>query len=182
MDRKDFFKSACIAGGCLCGFGTLIKAENVAAIADAGNKPKPDTMHKAWIASLLTGIDEKLDESTKRLLMKRNAKAHYDNLNMDKTLENYVGKIDTFMKFLEKEWGWKIDYRPSERTILADENKSWCVCPLLDKEKGISSTLCYCSEGFAELMFGKVMQCKVSSDIVSSVLKGDKTCVYKIKW
>ena len=182
MDRKDFIKSACIAGGCLCGFGILIKAENAVAVADSADKPKPAPMHKAWIASILAGIDEKLDEPAKRIIVKRNAKAHYDNLDMDKTLEPYIGKIDSFMKFLEKDWGWKINYRPDEKIILADENKSWCVCPLYDKDKGISKTLCYCSEGFAELMFSKVLQCKVSSEIASSVLKGDKTCVYKIVW
>jgi predicted ArsR family transcriptional regulator len=63
----------------------------------------------------------------------------------------------------------------------ADENKSYCVCPMVNRAEGIgSSVMCNCSEGFAEKMFSAVFGHPVKAQVISSVLKGNASCKYKI--
>jgi predicted hydrocarbon binding protein len=44
-----------------------------------------------------------------------------------------------------------------------------------------SDVICYCSEGFAERMFSRVAGVEVSAEVVSSVRRGDLSCVYRIE-
>jgi predicted hydrocarbon binding protein len=102
---------------------------------------------------------------------------------MDKVLAPYVGDIKKFIQFIGEKWDWKINYNPDSGVIIADENKTQCVCPMVNKEKGVrSSILCYCSEGFAEKMFSTVLGRTVKATVVSSILRGDKSCKYMIEW
>jgi hypothetical protein len=71
--------------------------------------------------------------------------------------------------------------RPEKEIILADENKPSCVCPLLKDAERLFPGLCYCSEGFAELMFSAVFKYPVRASVVSSIQRGDSHCVYKIE-
>jgi len=65
--------------------------------------------------------------------------------------------------------------------LIADENQSHCVCPLVNRDEGIgSSVMCYCSEGFAGKMFSVVFDRLVNDEVISSVLMGDASCRYKI--
>jgi predicted hydrocarbon binding protein len=64
---------------------------------------------------------------------------------------------------------------------IADENKTKCVCPMVNKEKGVrSSILCYCSEGFAEKMFSTVVGHPVKAKVISSIHRGNNRCKYQI--
>ena len=91
------------------------------------------------------------------------------------------GDIEKFNQFIEEKWGWKIDYQKEKGILLADENKNYCVCPMVNQEKGVKSTIyCYCSEGFAEQMFSVVVGHQVKAKVISSVLRGDERCIYEI--
>jgi predicted hydrocarbon binding protein len=68
----------------------------------------------------------------------------------------------------------------NERIIIADENKDHCVCPMIDHTLHNSPLMCHCSEGFAEKMFSKVTGEKANAVVISSILRGDKSCKYKI--
>ena len=132
-----------------------------------------------WISSLLLNISNLEDESLCRTIVKKCSIVHYSHLNLDKVLEQYVGNIEGLINFLEQNWGWKITYGENGRSLIADENKDYCVCPLVNKSKGIkSSILCYCSEGIAELMFSKVFNHPVKATVISSILKGGTSCQY----
>jgi hypothetical protein len=101
---------------------------------------------------------------------------------MDELLQPYIGDLESFHSFIEKKWGWKVDYRKEENYLVADENKNYCVCPMADaNRKDQLPILCYCSEGFAELMFSKVAGCPVQATVISSIRRGGKTCKYKIE-
>lgn len=103
---------------------------------------------------------------------------HYSSKDMDKVLEPFVGKAEEFISFLEETWGWKVTFNRENGVIIADENKPYCICQLNDKVK--CPKLCYCSEGFAELMFSKVFQRPVQATVKASVLRGDKSCIYEV--
>lgn len=176
--RKDFLKRACLAGTCLCGFPSMLKA----------NGPTEDTVDDSqqrffqhWIANLLNAIADTAEEESCRRIIKQAAISHYEHLKMDEILAPYIGKLDDFNKFIENEWGWKIDYRKEDGVIVANENKNYCVCPILNSQQPRkAASLCYCSEGFAELMFSKVAGKKVNATVISSIHRGNDSCIYKI--
>lgn len=179
--RRTFLKTACLTGACLCGFSSLIRGEMVSDNPDVGTDSAKILIHE-WISTLLLGLDENEDEATCRKIMKKCALVHYDQLNMNDLLTPYYGDIIKFCRFLENEWGWKIDYRESEGVLVADENKNHCVCPMVNLQKGVkSSVLCYCSEGFAELMFSRLLAKPVEAKVISSIHRGDASCKYEIK-
>ena len=80
--------------------------------------------------------------------------------------------------------GWIVEYDREKGSITANENKNECVCPILFEnngkiEKGFEN-MCYCSEGFAKKMFSKVLGYDVKVNVISSIIRGDKACVYRI--
>ena len=176
INRKEFFRKACISGACMCGFGAL------GASADIFQNQPDDTekrMFREWLSTLLSGLNEN-DEATKAAI-KSAAIAHYNNLKMDEMLAPYVGDMDKFIGFISEKWGWKIDFDKATKTLIADENKAYCVCPVLPhNSENPQPAMCYCSEGFAGKMFSKVYGAPVSAQVISSVRKGDKSCQYKV--
>lgn len=180
-DRRAFIKKVtCLTGACLCGFTSLVPT--VSAADSKPSDPNPnEALMQDWISNLLLSIDEKADPATHRSILKACAASHYEQLKMDDFLQPYIGKLEAFNQFLEKEWGWKVQYQKELGRIVADENKSACVCPMVNKAKGVrSSILCYCSEGFAERMFSKVVGHPVKAEVLRSIHRGAKTCAYQI--
>jgi hypothetical protein len=184
ITRKEFFKKACLTGACFCGFTSL--GVHAAASETVSGEVQPDDkirkLMQDWISALLLNIDENADDEECRKIVKPCSTAHYNFLEMDKVLTPYVGDMAKFIQFISNEWGWKIDYKPESGVIVADENKSYCVCPMVNKEKGVrSSILCFCSEGFAEKMFSTVAGHPVTARVISSIHRGNERCKYEIR-
>jgi predicted hydrocarbon binding protein len=180
-NRRNFLKQTCTAGGCFCGFSAFAGGDGFAAEPKDEDNSRQKMMQE-WISILMASVDEHTDESLSRDLLKNCARAHYEHLKMNEFLKPYVGDLEKFIHFIEEKWGWKISYSKEEGVLIADENKNYCVCPMVNKEKGIkSSILCYCSEGFAELMFSDVAGKQVQAKVISSIHRGQDRCQYEIK-
>jgi hypothetical protein len=182
--RKEFFKKACLTGACFCGFVSL--AAQGANLQEPTTVTEPDDRNlkfmQDWISNLLLNVDENATDEECRKIMKPCSAAHYNFLEMDKVLAPYIGDIEKFTQFISEKWDWKIDYNHESGVIIADENKSYCVCPMVNKEKGVrSSILCYCSEGFAEKMFSTVAGHPVTARVISSIHRGNDRCIYEIR-
>ena len=183
LSRKEFIQKACMAGVCMCGFGSLAFSKDRSNSSTTSQTEQDDkqTLLQEWIAILLSNLSGELNNEEVRKIVKQNASVHYKNLKMDEMLATYVGNLDGFISFISEKWGWKVEYDKESKTIIADENKSYCVCPMVNQKDGIKSpAICYCSEGFAEKMFSTVAGTPASATVISSVLKGDKSCKYKI--
>lgn len=113
-------------------------------------------------------------------IIKKCSITHFRALDMEKKLKPYVGKIDEFLDFIEKEWNQKIEFDKTNGIIIADENKDYCVCPLVKNNIIQSEKLCICSEGFTEKMFSYILQKKVKTQVVRSWIRDKKSCIYKI--
>jgi len=109
---------------------------------------------------------------------------HYNVLQMDEILKPFISDLTGFINFLNQKWGWIVTVDESTKTILADENKPDCVCPIVRCNNGskTSPILCHCSEGFAKMMFRTVLGHEVFATVLHSVLRGDSSCVYEIKY
>ena len=106
---------------------------------------------------------------------------HFNSLGMLLILQKYIGKIDEFIDFIQKEWNWIVTYDRKTNIIIADENKNYCICPLVKGNIVNSKELCFCSEGFVERMFSVVIQKKIKAKVVQSFLRDKKSCIYKIE-
>ena len=186
--RRDFIKRfACAV--CFCGFGNLISIAEETNKADSNNNEtsefeKNEAFALHWITELLSSLDDNnISEQQLRSIVKRTSQAHHDLLNVPEMVRPYIGKPDEFTKFLQEAWGWKVNDDKANRQLAIDENKPFCVCPLLKKSSGkLYPALCYCSEGFAEKMFSAVYQKDVDVTVAASVQRGDPSCVYLVKY
>ncbi len=173
-------KTACLAGLCACGAEGTSTAQTASNTNTQTEVPKPVTMPHKWIATLLPLLAKGDREDAKRIL-KGCAESHYEDLKMQTTVDRFRGKPDEFLAFLRKEWGWGIDYDRDRGVIQVNENKSYCVCPLVQKNHGTDlGILCYCSEGFAEKLFSEVFGSRVRAEVTESILRGQKSCKYTI--
>jgi len=184
LNRKEFLREACLSGICLCGFSALATAKDNAGNHESvpSTQDNNNALLQEWISVLLSNLNSGLDKEELRKTIKKSSIVHYNNLKMDEMLKDYENNLEKFIVFIEEKWGWKIEYNAQTKTIIANENKNYCVCPMVNKEKGISSAICYCSEGFAEKMFSKVIGRTVNATVVSSIQRGDISCKYKIEW
>jgi hypothetical protein len=183
ISRKDFFKTVCISSACLCGFSSMV----LPAAGSVNQNPATEESNgkelllQAWIAKILANLNAELHEKEIRNVMKSCALVHYADLKMDDVLSDYVGNLEKFIGWIEANWGWKVEYNKETKTLIADENKSYCVCPMVNHQtESKLPALCYCSEGFAERMFSTVAGSPASATVVSSILRGDISCRYKI--
>ena len=134
-----------------------------------------------WLSTLLAALDANLPPETKAAILQGCAAAHYRSINMDELVSPYRGNVEGFLQFLSEKWQWKVTYDKDAQIITADENKSACVCPLVQKGGIASPALCYCSVGFAERMFSAVAARPVKGEVTRSILRGDPSCVYTIQ-
>lgn len=101
---------------------------------------------------------------------------------MESALEPFVGDLEGFISFLTETYDWKITCSDDGKTIYADENKDFCVCPVAEKLKGdVSHLLCNCSALYAKKMFSKVCQKEVQTKVIRSFLRDGKSCIYEIQ-
>jgi len=171
VNRKEFIKYTCFTGVCMYGFSALAATKENSGNQETNSsiQEKDNILMQEWISGLLSNLNDGLDKETLRKTIKKCAIVHFNNLKMDDVLRDYENNPEKFIVFLEEKWDWKIDYNPSSNTIIANENKNHCVCPMANKEKGVSPAMCYCSEGFAEKMFSKVVGKPVMATVISSI-------------
>ena len=183
--RRHFLKKACLSGACLCGFGSVLGSElfHTGDFSQNAITNKNEVLFLKWITELLENLDQShLTEAQLRQIVKSASVAHHENLGMDAMLAPFEGKLDHFIQFIEEKRGWKVSYEDENKKVLiVDEDKPYCVCPLLQNEKEKKlPVLCYCSEGFAERMFSIVCGYSMSATVVSSIQRGNEKCVYRI--
>lgn len=117
-----------------------------------------------------------------RQAMRQCSVFHYRMLDMDQVLAPYAGDLEGFLDFLTREWRWKTTVAEDGKSILADENKPECICPMREgfAADGHPERLCWCSEGFAARMFSRVLGRPVRAEVVRSVIRDGQSCVYRI--
>lgn len=132
-----------------------------------------DSWTKKYISQTLNSVDS-------NKAVKCCSSTHYEILNVDKIIQQYIGDITGFINFLETEWDWIVTHDEETGKIIANENKEFCLCPLYKEGIVVNESLCLCSEGFATLMFSKVLQKDVQVNVVQSYIRDKKPCVYEI--
>ena len=131
-----------------------------------------------WTNHLLKGLEE---NGKIECAYENCAEFHYKMNQMDSVLDTYVGDLDGFISFLKNTYWWLITCSDDGKTILIDENKDFCVCPVAGKiGENVSPMLCNCSAFYAKKMFSKVCQREVNAAVKRSFLRDGKSCMYEI--
>lgn len=173
-----------MTGACMCGFSSIALANNENENPDPAGVTQYSNsiLIQTWISNLLSNYDEELDAEVNINFLNHCSIVHYEDHRMYDVLSPFIGDLEGIIGFLEGTWGRKIDYDRSTRTLIADENKNHCVCPIIDDENQLLyPAICYCSEGFAEKLFSAVAGAPASAMVTSSIQRGDERCIYKIK-
>ncbi len=121
-------------------------------------------------------LQEPLDVS----ILDECSRVHYRHLDMDRTLEAYIGNLDGFIEFLCRSWGWLVqkEERHGVCRLLINENKDCCVCPLVRESALVSRDLCDCSKAFNKRMFEKVIGSEVEVTLGKTYLRDRTSCEY----
>ncbi len=137
----------------------------------------------SWTNIFLDEIMSLNNENSFKLspIMKKCSIAHFRALNMEKMLSPFVGKLEDFLDFIEKEWNQEIEFDKINGVITIDEKKDYCVCPLVENHVIKSSKVCICSEGFNAKMFSYILEQEVTVEVVRSWLRDKKSCIYRVK-
>lgn len=145
-----------------------------------GYKEWAQSFSMEWLGELLNSIEKNCSQEKCSLLLDQCGACHYKA--MEQMLEKYVGDLQGFINFMSKEQGQIITYDDSKNIILVDENKDYCVCPITQCMKGkkVSPVLCNCSASMTAKMITKIVGKEVKSRVVTSILRGDKSCMYEI--
>lgn len=179
MERKGFLKKVCLIGTCLAGFDRVSLSQG--SVKNNIQNDNGCLLQQTWISEMLKQASS-LDEEKMIHMLKNLSVVHFNQLQMDNMLAPYKGNLESFIGFIEEKWGWKIFYDKENKTIVADENKDYCVCPMINHDMENASLMCHCSEGFAEKMFSMVTGENAKAVVISSVLRGNKSCKYQINF
>lgn len=132
-----------------------------------------------WTAALLQGLSEHPDNTYDSF--ENCACFHYNANNMNDIVQNYIGNLDEFLDFLSDTWNWKITKFDDGKKIVIDENKDFCVCPVVHKiRENVPKSICNCSEHFAKKMFSSVTGHPVAVKVIRSIVRDGKPCMYEI--
>lgn len=137
-----------------------------------------------WTKNLLDIVDAAVDGENKAVNMKEALFQCSSICYKNKGMDDLIGKfrnMDDFFGFLINEWDWKFSYNREKNELLCDENKSECICPVAKAcNFNISPSMCYCTEGMLKRIFETALNRTVTTTMVTSVLRGGRSCVYKI--
>ncbi|MBN1211799.1 MAG: hypothetical protein JXA92_04415 [candidate division Zixibacteria bacterium] len=199
MNRKEFLNNAgkFCAGSCVCalmGSLNIVNAQhNNSSEAPKTEKPRAEVIMEfaeKWVKRFFDVLDSTLDAETRKKIMMANGKICFQ-----KYLEETGQKIQPIT--LEQHTLWvnnnvKDGYTRVEGNVIyfrftsaaetgLPANEGACLCSFVEsKPEGLSSTYCLCSVGYVKEWYEQLLGCPVEVELLSSALRGDKWCEFKI--
>ena len=153
-------------------------AADSAAGKDAEGEIKDLKFAHSWTKNLLDEMPGAKDNVD---LMRRASSMCWRAKGIDKMIEPIKSAAE-FLGCLQMDFGWTLHYDPATDIVICDENNTECLCPVVRAAKGkISPMMCHCTEGMLRRIFEVGLKRKVETEIVSSIIRGGKTCSYKIR-
>jgi hypothetical protein len=205
MNRKEFLRGigkAC-ACSCVCAMATSLgpagaqdnsKPSDKKAAGAPAKKPRSQErmeFTEKWAVRFVNVLDANLDAPARKKIMMANGKAcllAWQQETNKKPRTQPLSLAD-FAK-LAKEKGDR-DYQIEGNVIYYQYNaaaetglpsaENHCLCPMVEtKPVGLSPTFCLCSLGYVKEMHEQIFKKPVDVELMSSVLRGDARCKFKI--
>ena len=193
MDRKEFLKSAGLAGlgtGLCCALGRNAAAQAQEQAVTAPTHSCQEKVHfaQSWVTRFMDVLDGDLDPATRARIMEANGKACFRAYM--KSVDRQITPVP-FESWAEKvrqhpEADLRVDGRTIHLAYLTNYQgkpvpEGACLCPLVEsKPAGLSATYCHCSVGYIAEWLGQTFGRPVTVELQESVLRGGKRCRFKI--
>jgi len=132
-----------------------------------------------WIACLMTGLDEHVDDETRAKLLEQCGRQCISQ-SFIKKAQGIYKKSENINEFLDK-FGkiYKHLHREGDNVYLVYPK---CYCSFVNKilPGNLSATYCNCSRGWAKALFEGALGKPVEVIMEKSIIKGDKQCRLRI--
>jgi predicted hydrocarbon binding protein len=186
MNRRQLLNGACGIGACSC-LGALlpvneIQAAEVNTEIDAAQLKKQNDKLNWWadhtkkqLAKLWELLEPHLDEKTRNDIIEQLGRNCAKSIGWP---QQFKGNPDGFFAFMDKRLGEKITYDKDKGIISVVTPERDCVCGMVNS-KITPSYFCQCSMGWQKEMYETILGKKVECEVVESVLRGSKRCVFK---
>jgi predicted hydrocarbon binding protein len=182
LTRSGFLK-CCASGACSL---IAIASAPASALAETNN-PDADRWKgqldqaRVRFAAMVSVLDKTLDEPTKKQVFGSVGRECARQFSQD-TWEKYKGNFPAFLNDMQGPNGWvaKVDYDEKRGILTITDRPRKCSCPLV-KQGSTSATQCLCTLGWQEETYSRLLGKPVEASIVKSILRGDDSCVYRIR-
>lgn len=205
MNRKEFLTGVGKACACSCVYAMAASLDTANAqdtqkpnATEAQTRPvkKPRSEERMdfterWAVRFFNVLDANLDAPTRKKIMMANGRAcllSWQEATNQKprtepmTLEGFAKRV--------KERGAS-DYQIQGNVLYfqytsaaetgSPSPKNHCLCPMVEtKPAGLSPTFCLCSLGYVKEMHEQIFKKPIEVELLSSVLRGDPRCKFKI--
>jgi predicted hydrocarbon binding protein len=186
MHRRELLGGACGIGACSC-IGVLLGANKTQA---AQTNPEPAVNElkmqndklKWWaehtkkqLALLWQLLENHLDEGTRNTIIEQLGRNCAKSLGWP---ARFRGNPEGFFEFMKQQQGEKIVYDKERGVIMVETPQRDCVCGMVNS-KITPSYFCRCSVGWQKEMYETILGKSVDCEVVESVLRGSKRCVFK---
>jgi hypothetical protein len=144
-----------------------------------------------WAVRFFNVLDANLDELTRKKIMMANGKAcllawQKETNQQPRTQAVTLERFSQWVKE-RKSSDYRIEgniihfqYTSAAETGLPSP-ENHCLCPMVEtKPAGLSPTFCLCSLGYVKETHEQIFKKPVEVELVSSVLRGDPRCKFKI--
>lgn len=129
----------------------------------------------AWFFEL---VSKNTDEATREKLIEE--LGMFCAKENEAQLAEYVGQIDKYLEFVQKQWVEKVEFDKTKNEIrVIGKKQESCFCPLVDS-KVISKDFCNCSKGWQKFTYETILGKPVEVEILSSIIRGSDCCSFKI--
>lgn len=138
--------------------------------------------YAVWINDLLETVSENPVLSTEELLCQcgrscARRKGHLDNIAKIKPLAAGCKTRRDYVGFLNK--SMPVTFVEEEDGIVFHLGNEHCHCPMVELVK--NPALCHCTQGSNRATWSEFFGKPVEVDIVETILRGGKECVFKIR-
>ena len=139
---------------------------------------------REWVTSLLTGVDNLLEDTTKEQLLEacgRTCASHHGAIDMAHSIAKSSSDIDEQLDLVNHKIPWCGHWRRRDRSIYAVCES--CGCPLVREGLvTLSPAFCNCSRGYVKAVFEVILGGSVIVELAQSIGRGDAVCRYVVRF
>lgn len=135
-----------------------------------------------WIDALMQGLDESVEEETKKKILEKCGRAcsiHHGHIEKIKSMKKSGKNLSEILEKMNEDEMWCGDWIKKGNIIYSICRV--CECPFVISEMlRLSPTFCYCSRGFVKSIFETIFDNPVQVELKKAIGRGDNVCHFVV--